>query len=109
MDFLFKHKTKIALGVGIIYILYGIAGGIFKFNVRNSIFDNASFILMILVIYLYFGGRNRNTQATKTDEQKDEINEISDSPSAEKVDIRDKEVENEVKENSETNSKPDKE
>ncbi len=109
MDFLFKHKTKIALALGLLFILYGIAGAIFKFNVRNSVSDNVSFVLMVSVFYLYFGGRNRNTRATKTEQQKDNIDKISGQTPVEDVDINDKEVQNEVNKNTENESKIDKE
>jgi uncharacterized membrane protein YfcA len=104
MDFLFKLKRKVVVAIGLIFILYGVAGSIFKFNVKNGVFENLSFILMIFVLYLYFGKRNKNASREKTEGSQ----EIPESASTD-VDKEGKEAQNERNESEDIKSETDKE
>ena len=61
MKFERKHKLWIIIGIGAIFIIYGLLGSVLKFNVDPKIVDQVSFILMIIAFALLFSNRKKKT------------------------------------------------
>jgi len=72
-----KHKTRIALGIAALIILYGILGSIFKFNIDPKAADNVTMVLFVIAIALLFS--NRKPKQNNPDET-DVNNQLQDTP-----------------------------
>lgn len=57
MQFIRKNKTIIVLGIGVLFILYGILDWIFKFKVSQQTVNNVGMLLMIAAFGLLYSGR----------------------------------------------------
>lgn len=72
-----RRNQIFALIIAFMFIFYGIANAIFKFNVDKKIIDEVSFILLIVAGGLIFSGRkkkedNNNQDVAKENEDKKE-------------------------------------
>jgi hypothetical protein len=73
-----KHGTFIILGIGFIFIIFGLLQFIFKFEIDEKLMDRASFILMMIAVVIFVGNRKR-----KDDTDDDSENTESDNSDSE--------------------------
>jgi len=72
----YKLSRIIVLGIGALFVLFGISQALFKFEVDKKIIENVSFILMMIAVLVFLNGRkNRkkpeeNLEEKSQDEQK---------------------------------------
>ena len=50
-----KQKRFVALGIGVLFVLYGALGAFFKFQFNKTVVDQVSFILMMIAAVLLLG------------------------------------------------------
>lgn len=64
------QRRMIVLGIGLVLILFGVAQGLFKFDINFKIADQATYILMLVAFMLLFSGRKK--KKTGEEEKKPE-------------------------------------
>jgi hypothetical protein len=62
-----KHKNLIIIGIGLIFILFGLLQVVFKFEVSKNISDRVSFILMMIALVVFMSNRNRKSDTEDDD------------------------------------------
>lgn len=73
----FKRRM-IVIGIGLVFILFGAAQGIFKFKMNPEVVNEGSFILMMIAAWLLFS--NRRNAANPNQEKPTETAAIEESP-----------------------------
>lgn len=71
-----KHKLWIIIGIGAIFIIYGLLGSVFEFHADQKVVDQVSFVLMLIAFALLFSGRKKKNQNTEAENP----NNINDNP-----------------------------
>jgi hypothetical protein len=77
MELKHKHRQWIALGIGLLFILFGLLQALFGLKIEKRISDEVSFVLMIVAISFLLGGRKKNTKETQT-KKLDNENDVED-------------------------------
>ena len=75
MKLKFNRNQIIVLGIAFLFIFYGLAQAVFKFELNKKITDEISFVLLIGAFILIFSGRKKNTSQTTTDDKGEEKTE----------------------------------
>ena len=95
MDFIKKHRLKIILAIGVIFILMGLVQPIFHIEFNRDVADKVSFVLMIIAVILFVG--NRKTKGDTNKQMTQDQIEVANA------DNQDADEDNNTNEDNETN------
>lgn len=76
MELKHKHRQLIALGIGLLFIIFGLFQAVFGLKVDKKISDEVSFVLFLVAGYLLLSGRNKKSTTKEEVEQLDEKNDL---------------------------------
>jgi small neutral amino acid transporter SnatA (MarC family) len=70
-----SQRRMIVLGIALLFILVGVAQGLFKININKDIVEHGSFILMFTAFVLLFSGKKpkKEEEEEKKQDEKGEI------------------------------------
>lgn len=69
----YKQSMMIVGGIGVLFVLFGIAQAIFKFPIDKKVSDQVTLVLGIIAVFFFFNGKKARNQ----DEVKSNSSETS--------------------------------
>jgi len=72
MKFIEKHRMKIILFIGILFIAFGVLQAVLKIEINNKTVENISFLLMLIAVFLFFAGRKKKKSADNAEPEENE-------------------------------------
>jgi len=64
-----KHKNWIVIGIGLVFILFGLVQVVFKLDISKNVSDRISFVLMMIALIVFMSNRNRKSGTGNDDEE----------------------------------------
>lgn len=79
-----KHKLGIAMGIGILMILYSVLSAIFHFDFNPKTVNNVTTLLMFVALWMILSLRTKKNSPEETDQK---VNLINNQESDERCDL----------------------
>lgn len=80
-----KYQLMVVVGIALLFLLYGVSGLIFKFEVDKKIENNVSFVLMMIAAVILLVGKKKKkdiNNETANEQKLEDGNNQSDSGSS---------------------------